>query len=493
MIRNKALEIYPTLSDSGAQFRASRGWLEKFLNRNGFALRRRTTMAQKNPDLLTEKLVSFFDYVSKTVVSKRISEKDIIAMDETAVWFDMVSPSTIDVRGTKSVALKTTGHEKSHLTVVLAAKADGTKLKPFVVFRGAIREVKAMQQEISRAVVATSANGWMNDDLTTAWLRSVVGKFSFRPRLLVWDAYRCHISTSTKQELRPYNITTAVIPGGCTKYVQAPDVMWNQPFKASLHASYDEWLAGDTDKQYTSGGNLKAPSRRLLLDWVLVAWDKLDKDLIIKSFKVCGQSVKPDGSEDDLILCFREGQKLELQLDLCDQAGCPPPTVCFLGWGSKQPTEAGQWLLALSFMGQPTDNTGKQRVEPLISVMGSPSRSDIQGIQSRTIAQSKGHVGAPFARGNPWNLAPTQPSHHTSPVQGEYPSQGLGHGVLKPILSAVAGVLAALPGPGHLPVGSWGRVEADCGGALGQGQVCLPVALYDHHVRAGFPMVTKLH
>lgn len=124
----------------------------------------------------------------------------------------------------------------------------------------------------------------------------------------LWDAYRCHISTSTKQELRPYYITTAVIPGGCTKYVQAPDVMWNQPFKASLHAFYDEWMAGDADKQYTSGGNLKAPSRRLLVDWVLAAWDKRDKDLIIKSFKVCGQSLKPDVSEDDLILCFREGQ-----------------------------------------------------------------------------------------------------------------------------------------------------------------------------------------
>ena len=56
-------------------------------------------------------------------------------MDETAVWFDMVSPTTIDARGTKSVSLKTTGHEKSHLTVVLAAKADGTKLKPYIVFK----------------------------------------------------------------------------------------------------------------------------------------------------------------------------------------------------------------------------------------------------------------------------------------------------------------------------------------------------------------------
>lgn len=84
--------------------------------------------------------------------------------------------------------------------------------------------------------------------------------------------------------------------------------MWNQPFKASLHDAYDQWMAGDADKEYTTGGNLKAPARRLLVDWVVAAWNKLDVDMIKKSFKVCELSVKTDGSEDDLILCFREGQ-----------------------------------------------------------------------------------------------------------------------------------------------------------------------------------------
>lgn len=264
-------------------------------------------MAQKDPDKLTEKLVSFVDKVGKAVTSKGILEKDIIAMDEIAVWFDMVSPTTIDAVGTKSVSLKTTGHKKIHL-IVLAAKADATKLKPNIVFKGAIREVKAMREQMSRAVAATSKNGWMNDDLTADWLKSLVGKFSFKLRLLVWDSYRCHISAATKAALKGYDMTTAVIPGGCTKYVQAPDVIWNQPFKASLHESYDQWMAGDVDKQYTSGGNPKAPSRCLLMEWVLTAWDKLDKDLIIKSLKVCGQTVNPDGSEDDHILCFREGE-----------------------------------------------------------------------------------------------------------------------------------------------------------------------------------------
>ncbi|KAG7252711.1 hypothetical protein CRUP_012601 [Coryphaenoides rupestris] len=92
MIQNKAKEIYSSVGDgAGKEFVANRGWLEKCLKRNDLSLRRRTTMAQKDPDLLTEKLVSFVDFFGKAVSSKGILEKDIIAMDETAVWFDMVA------------------------------------------------------------------------------------------------------------------------------------------------------------------------------------------------------------------------------------------------------------------------------------------------------------------------------------------------------------------------------------------------------------------
>ncbi|KAG7262847.1 hypothetical protein CRUP_035906 [Coryphaenoides rupestris] len=91
MIQNKAKEIYSSVGDgAGKEFVANRGWLEKCLKRNDLSLRRRTTMAQKDPDLLTEKLVSFVDFFGKAVSSKGILEKDIIAMDETAVWFDIV-------------------------------------------------------------------------------------------------------------------------------------------------------------------------------------------------------------------------------------------------------------------------------------------------------------------------------------------------------------------------------------------------------------------
>ena len=48
----------------------------------------------------------------------------------------MVSETTVDVTGTKTVSMKTTGNEKYCVTVGLAAKGDGTKLKTIHSFQG---------------------------------------------------------------------------------------------------------------------------------------------------------------------------------------------------------------------------------------------------------------------------------------------------------------------------------------------------------------------
>ena len=40
-------------------FEASKGWLKKFMKRHGLSLRRTTSVAQKDPDLLIGKVVSY--------------------------------------------------------------------------------------------------------------------------------------------------------------------------------------------------------------------------------------------------------------------------------------------------------------------------------------------------------------------------------------------------------------------------------------------------
>lgn len=137
-------------------------------------------------------------------------------MDETPVWCDMISETTVNKSGIKTVTLKTTGHEKSRISVVLAAQADGTKLKPMVAFKGAKREVAALNQELKgRAAVATSANVWMGSELTIVWINSVLGSFSLNRRLLAWDSYECHIEDTFTEVLTSKKINHVIVPGGC--------------------------------------------------------------------------------------------------------------------------------------------------------------------------------------------------------------------------------------------------------------------------------------
>jgi len=53
----------------------------------------------------------------------------LFAMDDTAVWQNMLSSTTVCNMGEKSIWQKTTGQENSKISVCLKAKADGTKLK----------------------------------------------------------------------------------------------------------------------------------------------------------------------------------------------------------------------------------------------------------------------------------------------------------------------------------------------------------------------------
>ena len=82
------------------------------MHRNGLMLRRKTTTAQKEPTRFIDKLISYVLHVCRFSKMFKYELSCIIAMDETLVWDNMVSNTTVDDVGAKSVSLKTTGHKK---------------------------------------------------------------------------------------------------------------------------------------------------------------------------------------------------------------------------------------------------------------------------------------------------------------------------------------------------------------------------------------------
>ena len=149
-----------------------------------------------------------------------------------------------------------------------------------------------------------------------------MGASLFTKRLLVWDSYKAHITDRVKKLLRNKNTIMAVIPGGCTKYIQAPDVSWNKPFKAYIREKYEDWMAGSQNKDYTAargncpGGNLKSPKKELIVDWVVEAWKSLSETLIQDSFTSCALTTAADGTEDELIHCLKIGEPCRSAWDL---------------------------------------------------------------------------------------------------------------------------------------------------------------------------------
>ena len=72
----------------------------------------------------------------------------------------MLSSTTVAKVGSKSVSIKTTGHKKEKVTVCLAAKADGTKLKPFFVFTGGKRDCAELNDQFrDKCIIKSNVNG----------------------------------------------------------------------------------------------------------------------------------------------------------------------------------------------------------------------------------------------------------------------------------------------------------------------------------------------
>ena len=110
-----------------------------------------------------------------------------------------------------------------------------------------------------------------------------------------------------KLRLKEINTESVIVPGGCTKRIQVPGVVWNKPFKKKVAELYDEWLSNGVHK-FTESGNMKPVPRRLVLEWILTAWKALAKEMVESSFKKCALTIDDNSKDDEQINCFKPGK-----------------------------------------------------------------------------------------------------------------------------------------------------------------------------------------
>ena len=157
-------------------------------------MRKKTHQSQRLPKDVADRTKNFFIYLRKYYLTYDILESDIIAADQTPIYFDSVGSSTIDHVGSKSISLRSTGHDKMNFTVMLSASATGVKRKLFIVFSGKGNNKEGKKLRARKDVYITfSDNGWFDDPVTEEYLDFLYPKKLFQKpknRLLIWDSYK---------------------------------------------------------------------------------------------------------------------------------------------------------------------------------------------------------------------------------------------------------------------------------------------------------------
>ena len=301
VIRLKAKSMAKVRNVAESDFKASVHWCHRFMDRHDLSIRRRTTISQKLPENFEDKLQKFQAFII-TERKKHEYELSLIGnVDQTPLTFDMPANSTVDSKGTKSVSIMTTGHEKDRFTVMLACLGDGTKLPPYVVFK---QKTLPKDLVLPRGIhVRAQAKGWMDESLVKDWLNSVwskVGGLLRKRNFLVWDSFRAHLSDNVKRVLKNSRTDVAVIPGGMTSLLQPLDVGVNKPFKDNLRQYWNKWML-DGNHTFTPAGRIRKPDLRQICQWILESWNAISPDTIKRSFLKCCITNALDGTEDDIL------------------------------------------------------------------------------------------------------------------------------------------------------------------------------------------------
>lgn len=305
-MQTKALEIATRMNIPSAVFRASRGWVERMMKRNGFSLRRRTTICQKLPLDYEDKLVKFQQYVMELRRKSRYALGQIGNADETPVYIDMPRTCTVNEVGAREVRVRTTGYEKQRVTVMLCVTADGRKLPPYIILKR--KNMPKNETFPSDVVVRVQEKGWMTSDLMLDWIEVVwkqrpgasLGAPEGTKSMLVLDAFRGHLTPEVKEELGGCNCDLVVVPGGMTPVLQPLDVSINKPFKENLRQEYEDWIR-NPDRKKTPTGRLQKASASTVAMWISDAWKRVRPEVVVKSFKKCCITNCMDGSEDDVL------------------------------------------------------------------------------------------------------------------------------------------------------------------------------------------------
>ena len=143
------------------EFKAYLGWYSNWKRRHAISTRAKTSLAQRLPADMEDKVVEFHRFVLRSRQPWGYDLSRILNMDETPMRFEVPATRTLEFTGSRTVPVLSCGADKQSFTVALTVKANGKKLPPKVIFKG------VWQLNINtppRMQISVHKKGWMDEE-----------------------------------------------------------------------------------------------------------------------------------------------------------------------------------------------------------------------------------------------------------------------------------------------------------------------------------------
>lgn len=292
-LQNKALELAKDLGYDS--FRASNGWLAKFVKRHGisFKLDKNESQFKSKKRGTTNNLNTNLDEWSKILSSviDKYAEGDIFSAVQTGLFFS-TTPDEASYFLEKTCASGTLSKER--LTILFCVSMNGRKEKPLVI--ADIPEKIIENLKLTEVDCKSNSFVWLTKNIMNDWLTNLDNRMAQQKRNIV--LFLDH--SLPRHDCQLSNIRTIYFPNSVSSSNQR--INWGiiQNFKIVYRLQLLKHLIDLKEKDLNSSLLDHVIDGPKALTWISFSWKELSSNIIRKCFEEIFFNVTPDGICDEM-------------------------------------------------------------------------------------------------------------------------------------------------------------------------------------------------
>jgi len=312
ILMDDQVTLSPSEKEAYTKFEGSNGWIDKFKGRYQLTRRFITTKCSKNMEEMRPLIQEYLKELNGKIDA--LNNPKVFNMDETCLFFELTRGQTMEVKGKKIIGGFSSGKEKEKVSLLITVSDDGHLLPPFVIFKASKprnktfkdypteEKQKFQDQAIEEAVTKEELlayrtySGWNNKRIMMEYFVPYFLKHCPANHLLILDNHGSHVSNQITSVFDEKNIKYLHHAPNSTLICQPVDVEIAAAIKAKIKSYFENWLVESWEEEgfYTFNEKknkykYKAPTRELIIKWVLLAYEETSKQTILngKIFYYC--------------------------------------------------------------------------------------------------------------------------------------------------------------------------------------------------------------